>query len=53
MIKDKYKIYELGNVNLLSGEILLSAKLAYQTYGSLNKKKITLWFCQLFLQEHI
>jgi len=32
-----YKIYDLGSVNLLSGEKLLNAKLAYKTYGSLNK----------------
>ena len=34
-----YEIYNLGNVELLSGEILLSAKLAYKTYGSLNSDK--------------
>ena len=34
-----YEIYNLGNVKLLSGEILLSAKLAYKTYGSLNSDK--------------
>ena len=34
-----YEIYKLGNVELLSGEILLSAKLAYKTYGSLNADK--------------
>ncbi len=31
-----YEIYNLGNVELLSGEILLSAKLAYKTYNSTN-----------------
>jgi len=34
-----YEIYELGDVELLSGKTLLSAKLAYKTYGSLNLKK--------------
>ena len=34
-----YEIYNLGNVELLSGEILLSAKLAYKTYGSFNSDK--------------
>ena len=31
-----YEIYDLGNIKLLSGEIIKSAKLAYKTYGSLN-----------------
>jgi len=31
--------YELGDIELLSGEILLSAKLAYKTYGTLNSDK--------------
>ena len=31
-----YKIFELGDVKLLSGKILKSAKLAYKTYGKLN-----------------
>jgi len=36
-IKTKdYEIFDLGNVKLLSGAILESAKLAYKTYGSLN-----------------
>jgi len=34
-----YKIFNLGNVNLLSGKKLLNTKLAYKTYGSLNKNK--------------
>ena len=34
-----YDIYELGDVKLLSGETLLSAKIAYKTYGSLNADK--------------
>ncbi len=34
-----FNIYELGDVKLLSGETLLSAKLAYKTYGSLNSEK--------------
>ena len=32
-----YNIFDLGNVTLLSGKKLLNAKLAYKTYGSLNK----------------
>ena len=31
--------YELGDIELLSGETLLSAKLAYKTYGALNSDK--------------
>ena len=31
-----YDIFELGDVKLLSGNILKSAKLAYKTYGKLN-----------------
>ena len=34
-----YDLYELGDVKLLSGETLLSAKIAYKTYGSLNEDK--------------
>ena len=34
-----YNIFELGDVVLLSGKKLLNAKLAYKTYGSLNKDK--------------
>ena len=37
MNKIDYNIFQLGDVTLLSGEILLNAKLAYKTYGSLNK----------------
>ena len=32
-----YKKFSLGNVKLLSGKILKSAKLIYKTYGKLNK----------------
>lgn len=32
-----YNIFDLGNITLQSGEKLLNAKLAYKTYGSLNK----------------
>ncbi len=39
MNKIDYNIFQLGDVNLLSGEILLNAKLAYKTYGSLNNDK--------------
>ncbi|MEX3011896.1 alpha/beta fold hydrolase [Hoeflea sp. TYP-13] len=31
-----HDIFELGDVSLLSGEVLRSAKLAYKTYGTLN-----------------
>ena len=31
--------YELGDIELLSGETLFSAKLAYETYGALNSDK--------------
>ena len=34
-----YEIFNLGDVKLLSGKILKSAKLAYKTYGSLNSNK--------------
>ena len=34
-----YEIFELGDVKLLSGIILFSAKLAYKTYGSLNTNR--------------
>ena len=33
----KYQEFSLGNVKLLSGKILKSAKLVYKTYGKLNK----------------
>ncbi len=39
MNNDDFNIFELGNVKLLSGEILYSTKLAYKTYGSLNANK--------------
>jgi len=39
MNKKDYNIFKLGDILLLSGEKLLNAKLAYKTYGSLNKKK--------------
>ena len=31
-----YEVFKLGDVKLLSGVILRSAKLAYKTYGTLN-----------------
>jgi homoserine O-acetyltransferase len=33
----RYQEFNLGNVKLLSGKILKSAKLVYKTYGKLNK----------------
>ena len=39
MNKIDYKIFELGNIELSSGKKLKNAKLAYKTYGSLNKDK--------------
>ena len=39
MNKIDYNIFQLGDVTLLSGEILLNAKLAYKTYGSFNHDK--------------
>ena len=35
----KYQEFNLGDVKLLSGKILKSAKLVYKTYGNLNKNK--------------
>ena len=35
---DDVRIFELGNVPLLNGEVLRDAKLAYQTYGTLSAK---------------
>jgi len=32
-----YEHFDLGDTKLLSGKILKSAKLAYKTYGTLNK----------------
>jgi homoserine O-acetyltransferase len=34
-----YEIFELGEVRLQMGETLRDAKLAYRTYGSLNRAK--------------
>ncbi len=34
-----YEIFELGDVRLSTGQTLRAAKLAYKTYGSLNKDK--------------
>ena len=33
---EDYEIFELGELKLLSGEVLQSAKLSYKTYGALN-----------------
>ena len=35
----KYEKFNLGNIKLLSGKILKSAKLVYKTYGKLNKDR--------------
>ena len=34
----EYELFHLGEITLLSGEILKSAKLAYKTYGAKNSK---------------
>ena len=39
-----YKIFDLGDVSLLSGEKLLNAKLAYKTYGEINKDTSNVYF---------
>lgn len=39
MNEQNYKVFNLGNVKLLSGEILQDAKLAYKTYGILNLQR--------------
>jgi homoserine O-acetyltransferase len=39
MKKENYKIFNLGNVKLLSGKTLKSAKLVYKVYGTLNSNK--------------
>ena len=36
---ENYNTFDLGDVKLQSGETLLSAKLVYKTYGSLNANK--------------
>ena len=38
-------VFELGDVILLSGKKLLNAKLAYKTYGLLNKDKSNVIEC--------
>lgn len=45
----EFKLYELGNLLLESGETLRGAKLAYRTFGKLNAEKsnailVTTWF---------
>ena len=34
---NKYQEFKLGNIKLLSGKVLNSAKLTYKTYGKINK----------------
>jgi len=36
-MSDGYEIFELGDFELMSGHVLPSAKVAYQTHGSLNE----------------
>jgi homoserine O-acetyltransferase len=48
-IQGDFKIYDLGNLVLESGETLRGAKLAYRTFGALNAEKsnavlVTTWF---------
>lgn len=48
-MQGEFKIYELGNLVLESGETLRGAKLAYRTFGKMNAKKsnvilVTTWF---------
>ena len=45
----EFRLYELGNLVLESGETLRGAKLAYRTFGKLNAEKsnailVTTWF---------
>ena len=35
-VVDDYEVFDLGDFELLSGEVLRSAKLAYKTHGALN-----------------
>ena len=48
-----YDKFELGDVTLLSGEVLHSAFLAYKTYGKLDAYKVMLLFCLPFILDHI
>ena len=53
MNNSNYSTYELGDINLLSGEVLYSAKLAYKTYGSLSKKKNNVIVLPTFCTEQV
>ena len=48
-LQGAYKLYDLGNLVLESGETLRNAKLSYRTFGTLNADKsnatlVTTWF---------
>ena len=49
----KYQEFNLGDVKLLSGKILNSAKLIYKTYGKLNKEHSNVILLPTFLLELI
>ena len=48
MNKTDYSTFDLGNINLLSGKKLINAKIAYKTYGSLNKEKSNVFLLPTF-----
>jgi len=48
-----YETFDLGDVKLLSGKILKSAKITYKTYGTLSKNSDNVIVCPLFILGHI